>query len=45
VVSVVQLALASNEGHFGAEIMVSEDGNMIYASSRGLPKGVVVTYR
>jgi hypothetical protein len=29
----VQLALASNEGHVGAEIMVSEDGNNIYYSA------------
>ena len=40
-----QLQYASNEGHVGAEILVSEDGEMVYASSRGLPKGVVITYR
>jgi hypothetical protein len=40
-----QLPFASNEGHFGAEILISENGEMVYASSRGLPFGIIVTYR
>jgi hypothetical protein len=38
-----QLPLASAEGNAGAEVLISDNGDMVYVSSRGV--GVIVVYR
>ncbi len=38
-----QLPLASVEGNAGAEVLISDNGDMVYVSSRGV--GVIVVYR
>jgi len=35
--------VASAEGNAGAEVLISDNGDMVYVSSRGV--GVIVVYR
>ena len=37
------MPLASAEGNAGAEVLISDNGDMVYVSSRGV--GVIVVYR